>query len=241
MMETYKIRRISHRSKSSGITSPALGTLDALLKFDGNEAPHCVYNEYVALRLAQTLHVPVADGVLTTTGDGLVYASLLLHSPGINLPDVLENQLDAVAQRYPSQCAALLLFDVFIGNGDRGRNLKATLVTPHIALFAGFDHSHALLGAEKSPEQSIEALGSGKLLVSSHPFYGRVRTMASGEMLSRFEGLSEELIRDCCIMGKPFRGVTEGWQQGLAQALMRRRRFLRDLVRARAEAIGMRR
>ncbi|MDR7928699.1 hypothetical protein RIE95_17190 [Acidithiobacillus thiooxidans] len=51
-MQTYKIRRISSTRKS-GITTPAFCTLEATLKFDGEEAPHCVYNEYVALRLAE--------------------------------------------------------------------------------------------------------------------------------------------------------------------------------------------
>jgi len=89
MPETYKIRRITGIRKN-GVTVPSLCTLEAALKFDSTESPHCVYNEYVAHRLAQTLHAPVAEGVLTNTGDGQAYASLMLHSPGINLPDVLE-------------------------------------------------------------------------------------------------------------------------------------------------------
>ena len=66
---TYRIRRIYSR-RVKGSTQASQGTLDAILKFDGEESPHCVYNEIVALRLAQTLHVPVADGALTLTPDG---------------------------------------------------------------------------------------------------------------------------------------------------------------------------
>ncbi|XTI73273.1 hypothetical protein ACQAYK_03935 [Acidithiobacillus sp. AC3] len=238
-METYKIRRISRRSGSSGITQPAVGTLDALLKFDGNEAPHCVYNEIVALRLAQTLRMPIADGVLVTTGDGPTYASLLLHSPGISLPDVLNSQLDAVAQRYPQQAASLLAFDLWIGNGDRARNLKAVLATAHIQLFAGFDHSHALLGADKTPEDSIRALREGRLLVQSHPFYGRVRKIPLGAAFDRIQALSDVLIRECCVLGKPFRGVSEAWQEDLAGALIRRQSKLFAIYRAHAQAFGI--
>lgn len=229
-MQTYKIRRISSTRKS-GITTPAFCTLEATLKFDGEEAPHCVYNEYVALRLAQTLHAPIAEGVLTSTGDGPAYASLMLDSPGINLPDVLENQFDQVAKIYPQQVALLVAFDLFIGNGDRARNLKAALATPHIQLFAAFDHSHALLGADQKPENSISQLKQGDLLVRSHPFYGRVQSTSLHRKSQRIASLSEDIIRECCQMGKPFRGVTEVLQSSLAEALIHRRRYLEGIVR----------
>lgn len=75
---------------------------------------------------------------------------------------------DQVAKIYPQQVALLVAFDLFIGNGDRARNLKAALATPHIQLFAAFDHSHALLGADQKPENSISQLKQGDLLVRSH-------------------------------------------------------------------------
>ncbi|MDA8154750.1 hypothetical protein [Acidithiobacillus thiooxidans] len=238
-METYKIRRISSTRKS-GITAPALCTLGATLKFDGEEAPHCVYNEYVALRLAQTLHVPVADGVLTSTGDGPTYASLMLHSPGINLPDVLENQLDSVAQRYPQRVAALLAYDLFIGNGDRARNLKAALVTPHVRFFAAFDHSHALLGVESNPTNSIRKLAEGELIVRRHPFYGRVQAVFLEGWISRIVALPDGYIRECCGMGKPFRAVSEELQQFLADAMIKRKAALPAIVQGYASFIRSR-
>ncbi|MGD9660876.1 MAG: hypothetical protein AB7U63_06345 [Porticoccaceae bacterium] len=229
MTATYKIRRIT-RTRKTGITTPAFCTLEATLKFDGEEAPHCVYNEYVALRLAQTLHAPVAEGVLTSTGDGPAYASLMLDSPGINLPDVLETQFDQVAKRYPQPVALLVAYDLFIGNRDRARNLKAALATPHIQLFAAFDHSHALLGVDQQPERSISQLQQGDLLVRSHPFYGRVQGALLQRQTARIAALSEDIIRECCQMGKAFRGVSESLQTALAEALIQRRRYLEGIV-----------
>ncbi len=50
---------------------------------------------------------------------------------------------------------ALVAFDVWIGNRDRGRNLKASVVTPHLPVFRAFDHSHALLNIEATPEEGL--------------------------------------------------------------------------------------
>ena len=103
------------------------------------------------MRLAQTLHIPVADGVLAATGEGPAYASLEVASPDIPLPDLLQSQTVQVAEAYPDEVAALIAFDIFIGNRDRMRNIKASTVTPHIQIFKGFDHSHSLLSIEEDP------------------------------------------------------------------------------------------
>ena len=239
MMETYKIRRISGTRKA-GVTVPSVCTLDAALKFDSTESPHCVYNEYVAQRLAQTLHVPIAEGVLTTTGDGPAYASLLVHSPGINLPDVLEPQLDRIAATYPNQVAALVAFDLYIGNGDRARNLKASLVTPHVRLFAAFDHSHALLGAESDPVTSIRKLAVGEPIVRRHPFYGRVQAVYLDTWVKRIAAMPDGYVQECCRMGKPFRGVSEEWQRSLADAMMKRKEAFPAIVQRHVSFIGSR-
>jgi hypothetical protein len=50
--------------------------------------------------------------------------------------DALPGQLDKISVQYPNESAALIAFDVWIGNRDRGRNLKASVVTPHLPVFA---------------------------------------------------------------------------------------------------------
>jgi len=52
------------RKVGKGRTEPITGTLDAILKADCNEDPFGIYNEYVALRLAQALTIPLATGAL---------------------------------------------------------------------------------------------------------------------------------------------------------------------------------
>jgi hypothetical protein len=234
---TYRIRRIYSR-KVKGSTQASQGTLDAILKFDGDESPHCVYNEIVALRLAQTLHIPVADGALTLTPDGHTYASLELAASGLQLPDVLESRLDAVAQRYPDEVAALVAFDLLIGNFDRGSNLKAVLASPHLSLFRAFDHSHALLSVKNAPEDSIKVLDSNGLIVRFHPFYGRVSASLLNAWSSRIAQTPAVLLRECAVMGKPFRAVTPEMQAALANALIKRAYALSGIIKAHSAIIG---
>lgn len=236
---TYRIRRIYSR-KVKGITQAAQGSLDAILKFDGDESPHCVYNEIVALRLAQTFHVPVADGALTLTPDGQTYASLELAASGLQLPDIATPRQDDAARLYPDEVAALVAFDIFIGNFDRGRNLKAVLRTPHVRLFRGFDHSHALLSVKDKTEDSIRELGSDVLIVRFHPFYGRVTPRLLNAWASRIAMTPEFLIRECCLQGKPFRAVSMEMQDDLAKALIWRAKALPAIVATHRAHIGSR-
>ncbi len=225
----YKIHRIRHRT-TSGVTSASFCTLNAILKFDCDESPHCVYNEYVATRLSQTLHLPVADGVLTSTGDGPAFASLEIASPGLSLPNMLETQRGKTANLYPNETAALVAFDILIGNNDRGRNLKTSLATPHIKVFKAFDHSHCLLTIEEDPEDSIKRLSCGELIASSHPFYGYVRQHLLTDWINRIAAVDDEYFQECCLMGKTFRAVTEDLQRKLSFALIKRKSELGVII-----------
>lgn len=228
-MATYRIRRIL-KSNKVGITSPAACTLDAILKFDSQESPYCVYNEHVALRLAQTLHIPVADGALAHAGDGLAYASLQVDSPGLPLPDMLKSQVRNVAAQYPDQVAALVAFDAYIGNWDRGRNLKASLVTSHIRIFRGFDHEHALLGIEADPQDSMSRLSKEDLIVKHHPFFGHVSKTLLEDWIKRITDVPEIYIRECCEFQRDFRSVPAQMQSELAKALIARQALLKKII-----------
>lgn len=218
---TYLVRRIL-RKTGSGATVSSYCTLDAILKFDCDETPHGVYNELVALKLGQMLGVPVASGVLTNTMDGQTFASLQLGSPGMILPDVQESHLPLVAHNYPSEAAALLAFDVLIGNLDRNTNLKAAVSSPHLRIFAGFDHGVALLGVEEDVTESLSRLESGELLLILHPFFGLVSKNDIEFWGQRISKLSKEQIDECCNFGKAFRGVSLATQQQLAHVLLKR-------------------
>lgn len=233
---SYTIRRLG-RVRSNGITSPITGSLNAVIKFDSPESEHCVYNELVAVRLAQTIHAPLADGVLTLAGSGQAFASLELGAPGLPLPDVSESNHGRVAELYPEAVAGLVAFDIWIGNPDRARNFKASLVTPHVPVFRGFDHSHALLCVESTSLQSIRRLRAGDLIAETHPFYGRVRRDQLERWITRIRALPEDYIRECCEFGRPIGAVTVRTQKALSQALIQRRNKLIVIVQIHLDTV----
>lgn len=227
---SYKISRIRRRTKI-GTTAASFCTLSAVLKFDSDESPYCVYNEHVATKLAQTLHLPAADGVLTSTGDGPTYASLEVSTPGLPLPDLLKSQCSKAAAIYSNEVAALVAFDILIGNNDRGENIKACLATPHIRIFKAFDHGNCLLSIEGVPyEKSLRKLKIGELIVHDHPFYGLVCESLLEAWAKRISEVDERYIEECCSMGKTFRAVTSDMQKETASALIARKRAMPRII-----------
>lgn len=226
----YIIHRINRRTQS-GITAASLCTLNAILKFDCDESPYCVYNEHVAVKLAQTLHSPVTDGVLASTNDGSAFASLEIATTGLRLPNLLNSQSAKAASLYPDETAALVAFDILIGNNDRGQNLKASLSTPHIKIFKAFDHSECLLTIEADPKDSLKRLSDvGDLIAYPHPFYGHVRNSLLNDWAARIAALDDVYIQECCSMGKTFRAVTVDMQQDTAAALIKRKNALPAII-----------
>lgn len=237
MPPNYRIRSIRKKSLP-GVTAPVSCSLDAILKFDSAESPYCVYSELVALRLAQTFHIPVATGVLTTTGNGEAYASIELGSPGLRLPDLSPPQFKKAASQYADDAAALVVFDIFIGNWDRASNIKASLVTQHIPIFQGFDHEHGLLGVENHPLKSIEKLGTTDLIVRNHPFYGHVPRTLVAKWADRISKTDDAMIRECCEIKRPLRAVATDMQERLSAALCMRKSLLPKIVSSNLINIG---
>ena len=229
MSPHYKVHRI-YKKTLLGITEPVSCTLGGILKRDNLESPYCVYNELVALRLAQTIHIPVATGVLAAAEGREGYASIELALPGLRLPDLLPTQFDAAKSNYPDEAASLVVFDIFIGNWDRGSNLKVSFVSPQFSIFQGFDHEHALLGVESDPIESIRSLGGTNLIVKSHPFYGSLDLMQILKWIERINEMNDSMIHECCVLGRRLGSVTVEMQRSLADALCKRKNNLKDLI-----------
>jgi hypothetical protein len=215
-----------------GITDPLPCTLRGIAKFDSPESPFCVYNEYVALRVGRFLNVPLADGVLSLIDNDISYVSLQL-SPDKQLLQPLASQYPKIARRYPLEAAALLAFDLLIGNWDRYSNFMATLV--HQPMIRAFDHSHALLTITGDPMTSMKHLASNKLIAKSHPFMGLVDYTTLSQWVNRLEGLDRTHLWRCCSMMGPFKDVTLEMQDMLIEALYTRRKKLPGIIAANRE------
>ncbi len=227
----YKIRRI-YKNGPSGITAPKFCTMNAILKSDNDTvALHCVYNEKTASNLAQTLHIPNADGVLTDAVGKLAYASLEIANPKIPLPNLRPSWFKMAAEKYPEQASALVAFDILIGNADRCGNLKASLFTPSENIFVAFDHSHALYYPWATQIDSIAALKSVELIVEEHPFYGCISRDTLWRWCKRIADTPDYLIKECCEFGKPINTVDMRSQEKMAWALIYRKNHLLEIIK----------
>lgn len=224
----YKIHSIT-KQLTNGSTRPYAGAVNAIIKFDVPESPYCVYNELVAVRLAQTFHIQVADGVLTFAKQKNGFASLEIDAPGIELPDVGIFEYVEVADAYPGEVAALTVFDVLIGNNDRSDNIMRCLAGTR-KVFRAYDHSHALLCVEKDADASIRALHSNALLAEYTPFYNLIDAKLLAKWADRFANTADELVAECCHFNRDFDAVTIEFQERLAKALVWRKNNLPQLI-----------
>lgn len=211
------------------MTEPVRGTLDVILKQDSDNSPTCVYNEMVALRLAQRLGVPLAMGVPSVGDGGTYFASLTVGGLSINLPNITEKKMAAVAKRYPSDAAALFVFDVWVMNDDRTDNLKANLTPAVVHLVAGIDHEQTLLGTRGDMKDSLQALGNLEV-PGRHPLREHVLEKLVAEWVKRIGALDDGTIDDAVVLGFGVSGVHERTQRKLADVLKTRRERIADLV-----------
>lgn len=212
------------------MTEPLRGTLDVVLKQDSDNSPSCVYNEMVALRLAQRLGVPLAMGVPSVGDGGTYFASLTVGGLSINLPNVTEKQMPNVAKRYPADAAGILVFDVWVLNNDRANNLKANLTSADIHLIAGIDHEQTLLGTLGDLKESLAALEAMEV-PAQHPLRESVPASQLRTWTDAVRGLSDETIDAAVVLGFSVSGVHESMQRKLGTALKARRDAIDDLVK----------
>ena len=217
-----------------GGTVPYYCTLRGILKFDHpNDAPNCVYNELVAMRLGICLGAPVTMGTLVAAERGEAFVSLMVGSTNFTLPDLDSGLRESASKKFPLHASTLLAFDIFIGNIDRDSNLKVDMKRPGMQFFAAFDHSHCLLDCNLDVEVSLRELGSNDLILNEHPFIMTAgvtfsQTMKVAERISK---LPEEVIVNSCVFGEKFRCVTVDQQERLADSLLQRRKVLPKIIR----------
>lgn len=224
----YRLRRAGSPCVN-GVTRPTHGSLGAIIKLDGIEARHCVYNEIAAVRLAELLDVPVATGVLIERS-GLAFASLELEVSGARPRPMSARQHAAVAAECPDAAAALLVFDAWIGNLDRAENfIVGRKYSP--SRLVGFDHSHALLDASATARESLQVLLSDAPCFDRHPFWSLAGSIYARRSIERVLSLTAPAIKTKCELGRPVGAVSSELQTELAHALVKRAQCLPRLLK----------
>ncbi len=229
-MSFYRIKSLGKRVSSLSMTEPVRGTLDVVLKQDSDNSPCCVYNETVALRLAQRLGVPLAMGVPSVGDGGMYFASLIVGGLSINLPNIAAKKMGQVAERYPSDAAAIFIFDVWVLNDDRENNLKANLTSSPLHLIAAIDHEQALLGRYGDMAKSLNALEALEA-PTRHPLREHVNQQQIERWVARVQSMKNSEIDEAIVLGYSVGGVHQRCQLHLAKAMKARRDSLPELVR----------
>jgi hypothetical protein len=108
--------------------------------------PYVVANELVCSRLASILLLPIPPGFLVSLEGASHFASLDFNLSGASLPPA---DPVVLAAAFPKLCWGILLFDMWVLNGDRHRkNLAFDTTADKVQIF---DHSHALLARGNLP------------------------------------------------------------------------------------------
>lgn len=225
----YKISKLGKKVHGISATEPVRGTLDAVLKQDGENSPCCVYNELVSQRLAHRLGVHLAMGVPSVGDGGTYFASLVVGGLSINLPNVSARKMASVAKRYPREAAGIFVFDVWALNPDREGNIKANLTTTDLHLVAGIDQEQALLGCFPEPQESLDALLAMDV-PKHHPFRGMLTAAHLEFWIKEVAVLSDEAIDAAVVLGFSVSGVHGQIQRRLARAMKARRDQIALLV-----------
>lgn len=132
------------RQLGIGVAGSQYVAVSAVAKQNGPAAPYCIPNELVCGELARFLRLPVPPvGLVSTTSGPPLVASLDFNLTGNTLPPV---DVTACARVLPSLSAGLLLFDIWVANGDRHPSNFSVDVLANPPQMNIFDHSHALFG-----------------------------------------------------------------------------------------------
>lgn len=229
-MTFYKISKLGKKVPGGSMTEPVRGTLDVVLKQDSENSPCCVYNEMVALRLAQRLGVPLAMGVPSVGDGGTYFASLTVGGLSINLPNITAKQMPGMAKRYPADAAGIFVFDVWVLNNDRVNNLKANLTPADIHVVAGIDHEQTLLGTLGDMKDSLAALEAMNV-PAKHPLRKALSASHLKKWAADVKALSDDAIDTAVVLGFSVSGVHAPMQRKLAAALKVRRDAIEELVK----------
>ncbi len=208
----------------AGVTNSIYVGVSGIAKAASASLPYVVVNELVCASLARALLLPVPPGFIIDHDSKPHYVSLDFNLSGAALPPVNPAALVAA---HPSLACGLVLFDVWIANGDRHRsNIAFDTVSNKVMIF---DHSHALYGSTGLTR--LEALDD-QLGIDSHCIAAELTNLGGvASWIERIRLVPEFYIRsviaDAVDVGLP---VAE--TDFLIDFLLRRREKLPALIRA---------
>jgi len=227
-------RKINVREERvKGSTSGAhYADLAARAKTNSVISPYCVPNEFICQKLGEYLRLPMAQGIVITRewdDPPYLYAALDFSQDGEPFPPIVPE--DCV-QALPEMCAAAVLFDIFVANGDRSQNnifFNANDQNPQMILF---DHEAALLGTTAGQaEGRLTGSVRNQPGIPDHCLRPLIapQSLTESVWIQRIRELPDYLIEETCQEAAPY-GMTDLETKAVIAFLSTRRNELQSLI-----------
>lgn len=126
----------------AGVTAPQYGKMGCVIKRNPADSPYTVANEFIASRIGLLLGLPIPPGVIVETeAHGGVHVMLRFGEADEKPPP--GNPVELVRD-HPDLAAGIVVFDIWVCNGDRHE--KNWAYSPKLFPAVFFDHASALCG-----------------------------------------------------------------------------------------------
>jgi hypothetical protein len=245
-MPSYQIIQFDHQV-GAGVTGAWWASVRAVLKENSPLAPYCVANELICSQLGQLLGLPIPPcGLFVEPRNrarspyfGTLSFNLNANSLPPADPDDCVRAYSNPAHPRLDLTAGVLLFDVWVANGDRHpANLALdTSVAPH--QLHVFDHSHALFGRDAGQGgarlgRTRTALGIAESTDASgnrHCLLDAILTNAPFRLwLDRLRQVPDYVISDAVGRARDVNQITSAEAAVAVSFLQYRRTNLRDII-----------
>lgn len=185
----------------AGVTDAFHIGMAAIAKRASPSYPYVIANELICGRLARVVFLPCPPASLMEDAGELFFVSLDFNMSGGQLPPVNAARL---LSDYPELCWGIILFDVWVMNGDRHRgNLAYDTTLKRVQVF---DHSHAFAGAGGDIASRFTALRND-LAMGQHCLNAISTYFGKDMWIERIQAVPdyfiEGIVEAACSVGLP--------------------------------------
>jgi hypothetical protein len=197
----------------------------SIAKGNGTTSPFVVANELICSQLARALLLPIPPGFIVNHNGQPHFVSLNFNLSGHGLPPA---DPSAIVSSLPQIASGIILFDIWLLNGDRHRqNLAYDSTINRVEIF---DHSHAFLGPNGGRarlESRENEIGIGGHCLAREMLDFSYIIDWNKKVLALPEFYIKEVVSSANVVGLPVDDISF-----CSDYLLRRRNKLLDLMRA---------
>jgi len=216
----------------------AIGFVLARHRCGRDHNPYCVPNEYICARLGTAIGLPIPPFALSKHSDRarrILFSSLDFNPAGLRPPRILP---DICMKFLPSECAGVIVFDIWIANEDRHDENLVVDKTVEPKSIRVYDHDQALFGGNRIRgiprlDALRDRLGITDLQITGGNDHCLLPYLTSSEHLEmwvdRIQSIPEWFISETC-QTLARRGLLRAEVNAAIKFLTHRQGIMKDLV-----------